>query len=279
MATNPLPAETHVGPVTVRVGSIEDVGPFYRQTVGLQMIDREGDRLALGTNDTGLLYLVEDPSAPSRPRDAAGLFHLAIRVSDRGALADALTRIKERSRLTGASDHLVSEALYLRDPEGNGVEIYCDRPREDWRRGEDGRIVMDTLPLDQADLREAAHGQARLPTDTDMGHVHLEVTDLERSVQFYGDRLGMNLQDNGWNGAAFLAAGDYHHHVGLNTWNGRTGPVGDTRGLVSFELVLPNEASLSTLVARLEAAGHEIDRENGTAVTDPDGIGIVLRTD
>jgi len=279
VATNALPAAAHIGPVSLRVGSIDTVLPFYRGTVGIEVVSRKDGMLTLGTDRSPLLHLVEDPTAPSRPRAAAGLFHLAIRVPDRGALADALTRGKDRSALTGASDHLVSEALYLRDPEGNGVEVYCDRPREEWRIRGDGQVAMDTLPLDQADLLETANGDDRLPSGTDMGHVHLEVTDLDRSVEFYRNHLGLNLRDDGWDGAMFLAAGDYHHHVGLNTWNGRSKPVGDTRGLISFEVVLPDIDSLSALLSRLEAEGHQVDRSDGASVTDPDGIELVLRPD
>lgn len=279
MATNTLPATAHIGPVRLRVGSIDTLLPFYRETVGIEVVSRKDGMLTLGTDRSPLLHLVEDPTAPARTRATAGLFHLAIRVPDRGALADALTRGKDRSALTGASDHLVSEALYLRDPEGNGVEVYCDRPREEWRIRGDGRVAMDTLPLDQADLLETANGDDRLPAGTDMGHVHLEVTDLDRSVEFYRNHLGLNLRDDGWNGAAFLAAGDYHHHVGLNTWNGRSKPVGDTRGLISFEVVLPDTDSLSALLSRLEAEGHQVDRSDGASVTDPDGIELVLRPD
>jgi catechol 2,3-dioxygenase len=136
---------------------------------------------------------------------------------------------------------------------------------------------MDTLPLDQADLLETAHGDDRLPAGTDMGHVHLEVTNLERSVEFYRDRLGLNLRDDGWDGAAFLAAGEYHHHVGLNTWNARREPIGDARGLISFELVLPDNPSLSALASQLEDEGHRVDRDEGPAISDPDGIEIRLR--
>lgn len=279
MTRNQLPAAAHIGRVTLRVGSIDDVIPFYRDAVGLDTVHRDDQTAILGAGDSHLLRLVEDPDAPSRPTSAAGLFHFAIRVPDRGSLADALERISDRASLTGASDHLVSEALYLRDPEGNGVEVYCDRPRDEWRTTADGRVAMDTLPLDQRDLLETAHGKDRLPDGTDMGHVHLEVTGLSRSISFYRDRLGMNLRDDGWDGAAFLAAGDYHHHVGLNTWNGRRDPVGETRGLVSFELVLPAGVPLEPILTELGNEGEELNRDgDGPTVTDPDRIGIVLRS-
>lgn len=273
MSSPRLPADAGIGSVTLRVGSLNEVLPFYRDTVGLAVMEQNDERAILGTGSAGLLRLEERPDLPTRPADVAGLFHLAIRVPDRDALADALDRIRGQSTLTGASDHLVSEALYLRDPEGNGVEIYRDRPREEWRTTGDGRVAMDTLPLDQSDLLERSTGADRLPSGTDIGHVHLEVTDLARSVAFYRDRLGMNVRDDGWDGAAFLAAGDYHHHIGLNTWNGRSSPLGESRGLVSFELVLPDEAALETLREALDADGVSID-----PMTDPDGITIHLRT-
>ncbi len=259
--------------VTLRVGAIDEVLPFYLDTVGLAIIERRDGNAIMGTDSTPLIRLEERPNIPGRPNDAAGLFHLAIRVPDRIALANALERVREHATLTGASDHLVSEALYLRDPEGNGVEIYRDRPREEWRTTDDGRVLMDTLPLDQSDLLDAATGADQVPAVTDMGHVHLEVTDLNRSVAFYRDRIGMNVRDDGWQGATFLAAGEYHHHVGLNTWNGRSSPAGETRGLESFELVLPDSQALAALESALDQEGEPRD-----PVTDPDEIRIHLRT-
>jgi len=279
-----LPADTHVGRVGLRVGSIDRMAAYYEDAIGLAG-ERDGDRLVLGpTPDEPRLVLESAPDAPPRPRAAAGLFHVAIRVPDRTALGDAVTRLRSAGApLSGASDHLVSEALYLRDPEGNGLELYRDRPREGWPTTPDGGVGMDTLPLDLADLEAAGTGEHvdALPAGTDVGHVHLEVTDLPRAVRCYRDGLGLVLRARYGAQAAFLAAGGYHHHVGLNTWNGRTGPAGTTRGLAWWELALPDGAARAAVVERLSAAGfgvtdgadvEAIEGGGGVVVTDPDGI-------
>ncbi|KAB1197338.1 MULTISPECIES: VOC family protein [Haloferax] len=270
--TTGLSDATHLGRVSLRVGSLDSVVPFYRDVVGLD-VEREGGRAVLSAGDDPLVVLDEAPNAPPRTREQAGLFHLAIRVPDRGALGDALARIRDHTSLSGASDHLVSEALYLRDPEGNGVEIYRDRPRDEWPRTADGRVKMDTLHLDLEPLLADAHGDDHAPAGTDLGHVHLEVTDLVRSLDFYTDALGMNLRDDGYPGAAFVAAGDYHHHVGLNRWNERSEPAGGSRGVDWFEVVVPDTDTLGGVRDSLEQAGHTVEVSGDElVVSDPDGI-------
>jgi catechol 2,3-dioxygenase len=272
-----LPETARVGRVALRVGALDDVLPFYRDVVGLD-VDRRGSEATLAAGGTPLIELEESPASPPRPVDAAGLFHLAIRVPTRAALGDALERVEESAaRLTGASDHLVSEALYLRDPEGNGVEVYCDRPRTEWTVTGD-RIEMDTLRLDLDGVRAEAGGADRLPAGTDMGHVHLEVTGLAASRRFYVDALGMNVRTESYEGALFVAAGDYHHHVGLNTWNGRRSAVGEHRGLDWFEVVLPTVADARECADAVDANGFAVDETaRGYALDDPDGIGVRLR--
>lgn len=221
-----------------------------------------------------LLELRAAPDLPDRPADAAGLFHVAFRVPDRVALTDALERIRENWRLAGASDHKVSEALYLSDPEHNGVEVYRDRPRGEWPRTPDGGVDMQTLPLDFDSLPDAAGGQ-RVPAGSDVGHVHLEVTSLPASVSFYR-ALGMTVRARYGSEAAFLAAGDYHHHVGLNTWNHRTAPASG-RGLASFEVVLPDGDAVVAAVHRLEAHGCAVEWTDDVArVDDQDGVSLDL---
>lgn len=268
-----------VGRVALRVASLDRVVPFYREVVGAT-VERMGGRALLCAGDEPLVVLEAAPDAPERPADAAGLFHLAIRAPDRGALGDALDRIQARGELTGASDHLVSEALYLRDPAGNGVELYHDRPRAEWPRTDDGGVLMDTRPLDLDGLATAARGEERLPAGTDVGHVHLEVTDLDRAVAFYTDVLGLAVQDGGYDGACFVAAGDYHHHVGLNTWNGRSAPAGASTGLAWFELLVPDRETLTMLHDRLADRGYTVEAsDGGLAVADPDGIEVRLAVD
>ena len=186
-------------------------------------------------------------------------------------------------RLTGASDHLVSEALYLRDPAGNGVELYYDRPREDWPLTDDGGVAMETLPLDLDDLSASSEtgGAAALPAGTDIGHVHLEVTDLPRAEAFYADALGLNVRARYGDDAAFLAAGDYHHHVGLNTWNHRRSPATGGLGLAWFELALPDAGTADAVRRRLADRGYGVDEESAddgeaSTVADPDGIRVRL---
>lgn len=269
-----LPGTSRIGAVGLRVGSIAKVAPFYREVVGLAG-SRSGDQVRLGTSED-ILILEEAPDAPARGQDQAGLFHVAVRVPSRAALADALGRIRDSDfSLTGASDHVVSEALYLRDPEGNGLEIYRDRPREEWPWTDDGGVAMETLPLDLDSLGEHASGSARAPDGTDIGHVHLEVTDLAAAEAFYVDTLGMNVRARYGEAATFVAAGDYHHHFGLNTWNGRTAPVSDSRGIAWIEFVIPDQATLTTLRERIPANDT---LEQDSVVTDPDGIALRFTT-
>ncbi|CQR51161.1 MULTISPECIES: VOC family protein [Haloferax] len=290
-----LTDDTHLGRVALRVGSLDRVVPFYRDVVGLAVErERDGSRAVLSAGETPVVVLDEDPDAPERGRREAGLFHLAVRVPDRGALGDVLSRARTRASdagatLSGASDHLVSEALYFRDPEGNGVEVYRDRPREEWPWTDDRRVSMDTLPLDLGALADDAAGDEVAPAGTDLGHVHLEVTNVPRSQEFYVGALGMRVRDEGYPGAAFVAAGEYHHHVGLNSWNTRSAPVGEGRGIEWFEVVVPDAATLDAVRESLAAAGHEVeaggfgdgdgtgdaaDATDSLVVSDPDGIGV-----
>ncbi|ELZ43907.1 glyoxalase/bleomycin resistance protein/dioxygenase [Halorubrum californiense DSM 19288] len=291
-----LPAETRIGRAALRVADLDETTAFYRDVVGLAVLDRDAERATLGAGGTPLLVLERDADRPARSRTDAGLFHTAFRVRSRAALGEALGRVGERWRLDGASDHLVSEALYLDDPEGNGVEIYRDRPREEWPRAEDGTVRMATDPLDVEGVAAAAtdgsgDGGAgsealvdRAPADTDVGHVHLEVTSLSAFEAVYVDGLGFETGMSGPD-VRFVAAGGYHHHLGANTWRGRTTPAAG-RGIAWFEVVVPDAAALETIRARLGAVATEGDaefavaeRDDGIAVTDADGIEIRVRTE
>lgn len=275
-ADSTLPAETTVGRVSLRVANLDRLVDFYSAVVGLDVQRRDDGRAVLGAGETALLELVGAPDTPARERADAGLFHTAVRVPTRAALGAALARIEGDWRLTGASDHRVSEALYLRDPEDNGVEVYRDRPRGEWPT-RDGRVEMDTLPLDLDSLRASAGDPgAGAPAETGVGHVHLEVTDIPAARAFYVDALGLTVRQE-WDGALFVAAGGYHHHVGLNTWNGRTEPAGG-RGLAWFELCVPGDG-FGAVRERLEGADIEIEETTTGefAVSDPDGIGVRLR--
>jgi catechol 2,3-dioxygenase len=223
--------------------------------------------------------LVAAPDAPIPPRGATGLFHLAILVPGRAELAQALHRVAQAgAAFTGASDHLVSEALYLDDPEGNGIEIYRDRPREEWRTGPGGEIEMATLPLDLDGVLGA------LPRDgadegmdpaTVMGHVHLQVRDIPEAEEYYADALGFSPTVRGYPGALFVSAGGYHHHLGLNTWGTRGGPAppAGALGLEGFRVVLPTSADVDAALGRLADAGHPV---SGASVADPSGNTVTL---
>jgi catechol 2,3-dioxygenase len=273
---------TSMGAVRLTVADLEGVRRFYRDAIGLSDVESADGLVRLGTDGQALVELVGDPDAAPRPRATSGLFHLAILLPSRADLARALQRVAEAGwRLSGASDHLVSEALYLSDPEGNGIEIYRDRPREEWPVS-DGVLRMDTLPLDLEGVlgelrREDA--TAGMPPGTRIGHVHLNVGDLTAAEAFYSGALGFDVMIRGYPGALFVSAGGYHHHLGLNTWAGEgvPPPPPGSRGLRQFEIKLPGPEQLAAEEDRLREAGFEPAREgDAVRVTDPAGIAVVL---
>ncbi len=241
-----LPVDTRIGAVRLRVADLDRVRSFYERTIGLSEVEgRNGDIVALGAGGKPLIELVHDPDAPPRPPGTTGLFHLAILVPDRHELARALKRLADNeTRLTGAADHLVSEALYLDDPEGNGIEIYRDRPREEWKT-EEGELAMATLPLDLRSVVEELSGpddgSPQMADGTTIGHVHLEVAQVDAAEEFWVGEIGLDVTVRGYPGALFVSAGGYHHHIGLNTWASEGGapPPPGSRGLVHFELEVP----------------------------------------
>jgi len=300
MTSDALPADADIGRVALRVGDLEETAAFYEETIGLERLDSDvvgdtspdpdgvagtdGDRVVLGAADEPFLVLDHAPDASPRTPTQTGLYHVAIRVPDRATLGAAIARLRGRDLIDGAADHGVSEAIYLRDPEGNGLELYADRPRAEWPLDGD-RVVMVTDPLDlEALVALAEEGAASrsLPAGSTIGHVHLEVVDLEPTRTFYADALGMRIRQRMGDQALFLAAGEYHHHVGANTWRRRSERAGDdSLGLAWFEVAVPNADALAAAADRLAAAGSAVGRpEDGLlAVTDPDGIGLRLRVD
>ncbi len=277
--------DTSLGVVRLTVADAERSRAFYERALGLRASEQDDGTLAFGV--AGARPLVElrgDSSAPRLDRGATGLFHLAILVPSRPDLARALARLAEaRWSLDGASDHLVSEAVYLSDPDRNGIEIYRDRPGEEWRH-EDGQLAMATLPLDidslLGELSGAGELQTFAPTGTRIGHVHLQVADIPEAERFYSSILGFDVMVRGYPGALFVSAGGYHHHIGLNTWNSRgaTSPAPGTIGLRNFEVKLPSAEELDRVLGRVRAAGIEIREEgDGSLVRDPSGNGVLLR--
>jgi catechol 2,3-dioxygenase len=279
---------TALGVVRLTVSDLDRSRAFYEQAIGLKAVEREDGTIALGPeNGPALVELLGDPSAPALNPRATGLFHLAILQPSRRDLALALARLAAARRtLSGASDHLVSEALYLSDPDGNGIEIYRDRPRSEWRQDENGQLAMATIPLDLDDVMSAAAGATEIPSlsteGTTMGHVHLQVSNLDDAEAFYSGILGFDVMVRGYPGALFVAAGGYHHHIGLNTWNsaGAAAPPRGSVGLRSFEVVLPDQAALNQVLDRVDSAGLPLE-QTGPAdtvlVRDPSGNGVLLR--
>jgi catechol 2,3-dioxygenase len=272
---------TRVGVVHLTVADLDRSVAFYRETIGLVELAREDGRAALGANGTELVVLVEQPGAKPAPR-ATGLFHLALRVPSRAELARWLAHAaRERIPLDGLSDHFVSEAIYLADPDGHGIEIYADRPREHWQ----GQVArMTTLPLDVAGLLSELDDPAGdafpgLAAGTEMGHVHLQVASVPDAIGFYRDVLGFELMATYGEQAAFLSAGGYHHHVGVNTWNslGAAPPPPGAAALRHATIVLPDAEERDRVATRVEDAGGELaTRPDGILVHDPSGNPLVL---
>jgi catechol 2,3-dioxygenase len=284
-----LSPQLSLGPIRLTVGDAVGVAAFYERAIGLRRLDDGDDgalRLGAGPDRArpALVELIEDAAAPARARRSSGLFHLALLVPDRAALAQALRRVAGAGwRLDGASDHLVSEALYLSDPEGNGIELYRDRPRAEWRRAESGELAMATLPLDLQHLLSAAPDDAPddgMPADTALGHVHLQVSELAAAEAFYADALGFDVTVRSYPGALFVAAGGYHHHLGLNTWSSAGGPPADpaARGMRDFAIHFGDAGERDRATNRLAEAGYALREERDAAVaTDPFGISVRLR--
>jgi catechol 2,3-dioxygenase len=277
-----LPVRTALGEVHLTVSALERSLPYYTQAIGLELLERSAGRARLGVAGRGLLVLVEHPGA--RPATGhTGLYHFALLLSRRAELARWLAHAaRDRVSLVGLSDHFVSEALYLSDPDGHGIEIYWDRPRELW----EGEVAarMTTLPLDVDGLlrvleRPQPGRYPGLPADTVIGHVHLKVASIGEAVAFYRDALGFALMAQLGEQAAFLGAGGYHHHIGANTWNsaGSSPPPPGTATLRHATITLPSEAAREDVLARAGRGGWPLeDTAEGPLVRDPSGNALVL---
>jgi len=272
---------THMGAVELSVSDLGRTLEYWQRVVGLRVLARENGSASLGT-DVELVRFVEEPGA--KPDDGhTGLYHVALLVPDRPSLARWLAHAaRDETRLTGLSDHYVSEALYLRDPDRHGIEIYADRPRELW----EGRVgkVMTTAPIDVENLLGELDDPATepfdgLPDGTVVGHVHLRVADIPATVDFYRDVLGLDVTAQAGPSAAFLSAGGYHHHIGGNTWESLgaqpAGPGFAT--LREAAIVLPDAAERDRVAARAADSGQEPEAaERGVLVRDPAGNPLLL---
>jgi len=280
-----LPAETRLGRVSLQVADLQRSLEWYESVLGLRVQSRAGSIASLGPHGdpATLVELHERTGArPSPPKGRLGLYHYAILLPTRGDLGRFVAHLGAVGARAGASDHLVSEALYLRDPDNLGIEVYADRPRAEWQRSS-GELAMDSLPLDFASLVDAGGGSAweGMPSGTVMGHMHLHVGDVPTAEKFFVNGLGFDVMVRSYPGALFMSAGGYHHHLGANTWAGpgASPPEDDDARLLEWSVVLPAEDDVSAAAANLGAWGTATRRGvDGVIVSDPWGTALRLTT-
>ncbi len=278
-----LDPATHVGLVTIAVSSLERSLRYYQNGLGFTVKEQKEGLVLLGAA-TGLpiLVLIEQPNAQPQPARTTGLYHFAILLPTRKDLGRFLSHLVEsRTPLGGYADHLVSEALYLSDPDGNGIEVYHDRPRSTWT-WHNGHVDMVSDPIDLealvAEGRQDNSTWSGLPAHTTLGHMHLRVGNIPQGVQFYHDVLGFDIVQQ-MPSALFVSAGGYHHHIGMNIWESRNGPQPphNAVGLRFFTIQLPNAAALTNVIARLQAASVPVEQQEvGVILHDPWNNKILL---
>lgn len=283
--------DTLLGPICLTVLDLDRSLTFYTSLLGLKVVKRVKGIAYLGVSSESsehLITLVERKDAVTKQPDATGLYHFAILVPSRVDLALALKELTDNNyTVDGAADHLVSEAVYLKDPEGNGIEIYSDRPRKVWEREDDGMLKMATNHLDLpglfADLEQTNREWTGMPKDTRVGHIHLQVSDLVEAEKFYVNILGFEITIRHEHSALFLSAGGYHHHVGLNTWAGTEvgSPPDNSTGLRYFTIRLPDKDEEDKLLERLSSNKIEFHRhgESGITFEDPFKNSILVSSD
>ena len=280
-----LPGTLRLGAVHLTVSHLDGSIAFYERALGLRLHDRDGEVATMGTGAEDLLVLVEEAGAAPGARHA-GLYHYALLFSDRRELARAVLRLAAtQTRIEGASDHGVSEAIYLRDPDDNGIELYADRPRSAWPppRTAGDRLEMYTIALDMKDLMREVDGEEpreHAGPGVVVGHLHLHVGDIEQGLGFYRDVLGFELMVR-LSSAAFVSAGGYHHHLGFNVWLGPdVKPLPPlTAGLRHWTVLLASRDDVAAVRARVEAAGLQArDHDTGFLVRDPWQTAVVFGT-
>ncbi|EAD2144222.1 VOC family protein [Listeria monocytogenes] len=270
--------ELRLGEVVLNVGHLKEMAGFYQEVIGLKLLEENERMVRLGVSgsDEALLVLkkIDNAVVPEVPR--IGLFHTAFLLPTRESLADVLLHLAKLGYpIDGAGDHAYSEALYLHDIEGNGIEIYADRPKAEWMRDGDGNLPMVTEQVDVDSLLQIATDEpfTGMPNGTIIGHVHLQVADADKAEQFYKEVLGMNLT-TAIPSARFFAAGDYHHHIGSNVWAGRNLELlqENETGLAWFTIITPDK---DAIITNLIEQGYDVKRlENTISVTDSNGIKI-----
>jgi catechol 2,3-dioxygenase len=276
-----LPGATRIGRVRLQVADLDRSVSYYQQVIGFEVLEKTENAVSLGLagDRVPLVELHERAGvAPVPRRGRLGLYHFAILLPDRAALGRFVEHLSKLGVRAGASDHLVSEALYLNDPDGLGIEVYADRPRAEWEI-EGRQLAMTTEPLDLQSLVRAAAGVPwqGMPTGTVIGHVHLHVGDIDSAAQFYHQLLGLDKVIWSYPGALFLSAGGYHHHLGVNTWAvGAQPATDDDARLLHWELILPTSDDVRAALASLASGGISPASDGQGLVKDPWGTGLRL---
>jgi catechol 2,3-dioxygenase len=276
-----LPDATMLGPVHLQVSNLMRSLEYYQRVIGLRAKEPSDDTAVLTAHgdDRALVVLRSRPDVTRARRGAFGLYHFALLLPDRAALGRFAAHLAAQHIQVGMADHLVSEALYLSDPDGLGIEIYADRPRATWHY-RDRELAMTTDPLDITSLIAAGRGEPwhGAPTNTTMGHVHLHVGNLGNAEAFYHRALGFDKTVWSYPGALFLSAGGYHHHLGTNVWSPGPAPGADHARLLAWELIVPSHDDVLSGARSLRDAGYRFDEtERGVRVSDPWGTAVHLR--
>ncbi|WP_213424007.1 VOC family protein [Bhargavaea massiliensis] len=273
----------YTGAVYLNVLDLNAMKNFYTDIIGFRVLSETDSRIELTADGNTPLLVLENREGlhPKRP-NRAGLYHFAILLPSREDLGAAILHFIRKGVRMGASDHYVSEALYLNDPEGNGIEVYRDRPADEWNWN-DGQVEMATVALDGDGVVRSAQEAGRtwngLPAETVMGHVHLHVSNLDETERFYRDGLGFEVATY-YPGALFMSTARYHHHLGLNVWNGEGVPAQekDSAGLKAYTLVFPDSEAVRKVSEQLRSIGAEVSEEDGqTVAADPSGNRIILQ--
>lgn len=278
-----LPEQTRVGAVHLQISDLQRSVEYYRAVLGMDVLQEGAGRTSLGARGAAsVVHLVEERGvAPAPRRGRFGLFHFAVLLPDRVALGRFAAHVLSLGLRPGTADHAVSEAFYLTDPDGLGIEVYADRPRSSWTyRG--GELVMTTDPLDVGSLITAGEREhwEGAPAGTVMGHVHLHVGDLGKAEAFYGRALGFDMTVWSYPGALFFSAGGYHHHLGTNIWSPGPSPGPGEARLLEWELVIPGRTQIDDVAQRLRAGGYPVDEApDGVRTADPWGTQVHVRSE
>ncbi|WP_379141518.1 VOC family protein [Paenibacillus sp. sgz500992] len=282
-ATATLHEGVQIGLVQIRVSNLERSLAFYQNVVGLKILRQTGRQVEMTADGQRVLLILREIEGAQilRRNSAAGLYHFAILVPDRPSLGLTLRNLIDSGIHIGQGDHLVSEALYIQDPDNNGIELYRDRPRDTWKRDAEGDYIMTTDPVDADGLLAAAEGLTwnGLPAGTVIGHVHFHVGDLDQAKKFYVDALGFEPTTHYGDSALFISAGGYHHHMGLNIWAGQGAPAApsDAPGIDYFTLLLSSRQELAEVTERMREAGYTVTEADGIlSLKDPWNIGLKL---